>query len=176
MQQKFIDQTGTVAFTSFITQQDGRWKNTSNLVLQLLASQWFCQPRPLGAFSWLYPGDAVVILFDIIFCLTSPSRSFCQRPENMNVKRGSRQSTQVIALSRLLHINVWPPSSLCCPVAWALYFKQKEHNQGAREWWPSHHPLRWDAVIVSRWPFPTSFPRKINDNTSNDAKITSFIN
>ena len=94
--------------------EDVKPRVTTTSVTMVLSASSF------GRFSLTFPRErGSVILFDIIFCLTSPSRSFCQRPENMTVKRCSRQNTQLIALSRLLLINVWPSSSICCqcPVA-----------------------------------------------------------
>ena len=44
------------------------------------------------------------------------SRSFCKRPENMNVLWWSRQNTQVIALSRLSH-KCFAVFFVCRPVA-----------------------------------------------------------
>ena len=45
------------------------------------------------------------------------NRSFCTRPENINVNGRPPQNSQVIALSRLSHTNVLPSSSSCLPVA-----------------------------------------------------------
>ena len=145
MQQKFIDQTGTVAFTSFITQQDGRWKKSSNLVWQLLASQWFCQPRPLDAFPWGRGCDFVwhnfLRNFTFQIVLSKTRKHDCEA--RLTTKHASNSPVPFVTHKRLAVLFSLLSVSCCVSSLW-------EHNQGAREGWPSHHPLRWDAIIVSR--------------------------
>ena len=45
------------------------------------------------------------------------NRSFCKRSENINVKWGSLQNMQVIALSHLLHTSILLSPSSCHPIA-----------------------------------------------------------
>ena len=72
---------------------NGRGKKTANLVWQVW--QWFC-----CNFAKLH------------FLL---NRSFCKRPEKINVKWRSRQNTPVIALSCLSHTSVLLSSFSCRP-------------------------------------------------------------
>ena len=80
----------------FCRSQDGRGKKTENL--ECVTSE-------------------TIILFEITLRQTSLSfkKTFLLRPENINVKWGSRHNTRVIALSRLSHTSVLPSSSQFLP-------------------------------------------------------------